>query len=49
MSQVQEATTSLKRDPREWDLAPQIHRGLFDVRGITHILVGIPSVPARFS
>ncbi|OBK38186.1 hypothetical protein A5658_26620 [Mycobacterium sp. 1245111.1] len=45
MSQVQEATTSPKRGRKEWDLASHIHRGLFDVRQITHVLVPVGEMP----
>ena len=45
MSQVQEATTSPKRPSKEWDLATHVHRGLFNVRQITHILVPVGQKP----
>jgi predicted RNA binding protein YcfA (HicA-like mRNA interferase family) len=45
MSQVQEATTTPKRHSTEWDLATHVHRGLFNVRQITHIIVPFGQTP----
>jgi predicted RNA binding protein YcfA (HicA-like mRNA interferase family) len=45
MSQVQEATTTPKRKPAEWNLVPHQIRGLFDCQRITHILVPVGERP----
>lgn len=45
MSQVQDATIAPKRGPHEWDLAPHMHRGLFNCQRITHILVPVGQKP----
>lgn len=45
MSQVQEATTTPKRKPTEWNLVPHQIRGLFDCQRITHILVPVGERP----
>ncbi len=41
MCQVQEATILPRRNPAEWDLAPHLHRGLFDCKRITHVVVPV--------
>lgn len=45
MCQVQEATISPLRNPAEWDLAPHLHRGLFDCKRITHVVVPVGERP----
>jgi predicted RNA binding protein YcfA (HicA-like mRNA interferase family) len=45
MSQVQEATTTPKRDATQWDLAPHQIRGLFNCQNITHVLVPLGQQP----
>ena len=45
MSQVHEATIAPKRNSYEWELAPHMHRGLFDCQRITHILVPVGQKP----
>jgi predicted RNA binding protein YcfA (HicA-like mRNA interferase family) len=45
MSQVQEATTTPKRPPAEWNLVPHQIRGLFDCQRITHVLVPVGQRP----
>ena len=45
MCQVQEATISPLRNSAEWDLAPHLHRGLFDCKRITHIVVPVGERP----
>ena len=44
-SQVQEASLDPNRLPEEWNLAPHLHRGLFDCQRITHVVVPIGQRP----
>jgi hypothetical protein len=44
-SQLQEATSSPARSPHEWRLAPQVHRGLFNCKAKTWVVVPAGSRP----
>lgn len=45
MCQVHEATLTPLRNPTEWDLASHLHRGLFDCKRITHVIVPVGTQP----
>jgi len=44
-SQLHEATSSPARNPHEWRLAPQVHRGLFNCKAKTWVVVPVGSRP----